>query len=206
MRQWKQGLFAAACLLAVAAPINAATLVASAPDSAQGGLVTITLTGTTVPYSPDGIAPIDTAQSIDVRIVGAGFTGVSVETGTVGICIAATGCIPGAAYQVGGTQGTTIGGNFIAFSQIGGLAVGPLTNNMTVGVPFHTGESSLEAVFTTTAGGPGTYPIMLADLGVGFFGVSGSQQIGSYTVVPEPTTAALMGLGLLGLAVAGRRH
>ena len=185
---------------------NAATLVASAPDSTQGGLVTITLTGTTVPYSSDGIAPFDTAQSIDVRIVGAGFTGVSAETGVGGTCIAATGCIPGAAFQVGGTQGTTIGGNFIAFSQIGGLAAVPLTNNMTVGVPFHTGESSLEAVFTTTAGAPGTYPIMLADLGVGFFDVSGSQQIGSYIVTPEPTTAALMGLGLLGLAIAGRRR
>ena len=171
-----------------------------------GATVTVTLVGTTVPYSPNGIAPIDTAQSIDVRIVGAGFSGVSAETGTGGTCITATGCLLGAAYQVGGTQGSTIGGNFIAFSQIAGLAAGPLTNNMTVGVPFHTGESSLSAVFTTTAGAPGTYPIMLADVGVGFFDVSGSQQIGSYTVVPEPTTAALMGLGLLGLAFAGRRR
>jgi hypothetical protein len=138
--------------------------------------------------------------------VGAGFTSVSAETATGGVCVIATGCIPGAAYSAGGTQGTTVGGNFIAFSQIGGLADVPLTNNMTPGVPFSTGGSSLTAVFTTTAGAPGTYPIMLSAVGAGFFNVSGSQQIGSYTVVPEPTTAALMGLGLLGLAVAGRRR
>ena len=185
---------------------NAATLVASAPDSAPGGLVTITLTGTTVPYAPTGVEPTDNATSIDVRIVGAGFSGVSAETGVGGTCIAATGCLGGAGWVPGGTQGSTVGGNFIALSQIGGLTPGPITNNMTPGVPFSTGESSLSAVFTTTAGGPGTYPIMLADLGVGFFDVSGSQQIGSYTVVPEPTTAALMGLGLLALAASGRKR
>ena len=45
----------------------------------------------------------------------------------------------------------------------------------------------------------------MSPLGVGFFGITGPQTLGSYTVIPEPTTAALMGLGLLGLAVAGRR-
>ncbi|NRA08762.1 MAG: PEP-CTERM sorting domain-containing protein, partial [Myxococcales bacterium] len=101
----------------------------------------------------------------------------------------------------------TISGLYTAFSQIGGLAASPLTNNMTPGVPFSTGDSSLSSLFTLTASVvPGNYPINLAAIGVGFFGVSGPQQIGSYTVVvPEPTTAALMSLGLLGLAAAGRR-
>ena len=73
--------------------------------------------------------------------------------------------------------------------------------------PLPTGDSSLSSLFTLTASVvPGNYPINLAALGVGFFGISGSQSLGSYTVVPEPTTAALMGLGLLGLAVAGRRR
>jgi len=192
--------------VAFATVANAATLVATAPDSAQGGTVTITLVGTTVAYSPDGVAPSDSAQSIDVRIVGAGFTAVSAETGLGGTCIAAAGCLGGAAYSVGGTQGTTVGGNFVAFSQIGGLVAGPLTNNMTAGSPFNTGGSSLTAVFTTIAGAPGTYPIMLSNIGAGFFGVTGTAQIGSYTVVPEPTTAALMGLGLLGLVLSGRRR
>ena len=194
-----------ACLT-FATVANAATLVASAPDAAPGATVTITLTGTAVPYQVVALGPVDLAESIDVRIVGAGFTSVSAETGTGGSCVPELGCIPGAAYNVGGTQGTTVGGNFVAFSQIGGLAAIPLTNHMTVGVPFYTGESSLTAVFTTTAGAAGTYPIMLSNIGAGFFDVSGSQQIGSYTVVPEPTTAALMALGLLGLTVVGRHR
>lgn len=185
--------------VAFATVANAATLVATAPDSASGGTVTITLVGTTDPET-------ETAQSIDVRIVGAGFTSVSAETATGGVCVGGSGCIPGAAYSVGGTQGTTVGGNFVAFSQIGGLAAVPLTNNMTPGAVFSTGGSSLTAVFTTIAGAPGTYPITLSNIGAGFFGVTGTTQIGSYTVVPEPTTAALMGLGLLGLAMAGRRR
>jgi hypothetical protein len=185
--------------VAFATVANAATLVATAPNAASGGTVTITLVGTTDPES-------ETAQSIDVRIVGAGFTSVSAETATGGVCVGGSGCIPGAAYSVGGTQGTTVGGNFVALSQIGGLAAVPLTNNMTAGVPFNTGGSSLTAVFTTIAGAPGTYPITLSSIGAGFFGVTGTTQIGSYTVVPEPTTAALMGLGMLGLAMAGRRR
>ena len=180
---------------------NAATLVATAsPDPvALGGTVTITLVGTTDPEN-------ETAQSIDVRIVGAG-TEVSTETGQAGTCVAATGCIPGAAWNVGGTQGSNQGANYQAFNQIGGLTAVPNTLNMTPGTPFHTGNSTLTAVFTMTAPAtPGVVQITLADVGVGFFGISGSQSLGSYTVVPEPTTAALMGLGLLGLAVAGRRR
>ena len=180
---------------------NAATLVATAsPDPvAPGGTVTITLTGTTDPEN-------ETTQSIDVRIVGAG-TEVSTGQALAGVCVAGSGCIPGAGWSVGGTQGSNQGANYQAFNQIGGLAAVPNTANMNAGVPFNTGNSTLTAVFTMTAPATsGVVQIMLADIGVGFFGISGSQSLGSYTVVPEPTTAALMGLGLLGLAFSGRRR
>ena len=101
-----------------------------------------------------------------------------------------------------------MGGNFVAFSQTGGLSPTPNTLHMTPpppGFPFYTGVSTLTAVFTTVAV-PGTHDIELAGVGVGFFGISGPQNLGSYTVVPEPTTAALMALGLLGLTAAGRRR
>ncbi|NRA10204.1 MAG: PEP-CTERM sorting domain-containing protein, partial [Myxococcales bacterium] len=145
-------------------------------------------------------------QSIDVRVVGAGFTSVSSETALGGTCVAGLGCIPGAGFSLGGTQGTTVAGNYQAFSQIGGLAPGPNTNGMTPGSPFFTGASSLTAVFTTIAGAAGTYDIDMAPIGVGFFGITGPRTLGSYTVVPEPSTAALMGLGVLFLAMVGRRN
>ena len=72
------------------------------------------------------------------------------------------------------------------------------------GNPFYAGDSTLTAVFTTVAA-PGTHDIELVDLGVGFFGITGLQTLGSYTVVPEPTSAALLGLGVLGLAATRRR-
>jgi len=73
------------------------------------------------------------------------------------------------------------------------------------GNPFYAGDSTLTAVFTSIAV-PGTHDIELADLGVGFFGITGLQTLGSYTVVPEPTAAASMALGLLGLTAAGRHR
>jgi PEP-CTERM motif-containing protein len=39
-----------------------------------------------------------------------------------------------------------------------------------------------------------------------YYNVSGAQLAGSFTIIPEPTTAALLGLGLVGLVVSGRRR
>ncbi len=197
------GVLAAAVVLGTAG--NAVTLVATTDEPMSGYLpgatVTITLTGTTDPLT-------ETAASIDVRIAGTGFASVSAETALGGTCLAFSGCLPAGAWSVGGTQGTTLFGNFVAFSQIGGVVAGPITNHMTAstatGSPFYTGNSTLTAVFTTVAV-PGTHDIELAGVGVGFFGISGPQNLGSYTVVPEPTTAALIALGLLGLTAVGRR-
>ena len=185
---------------------NAATLVATPSSSvvAQGATVTITLVGTTTPY--DGSSLPDAATQIDVRISGNG-THVSTETATGGTCVIATGCLVGAGGSVGGTQGTNVFGNYIAFSQIGGLVAGPITNNMVAPAPtFATGNSTLTAVFTTNAAGSGYVDVNLASIGGRFFGVAGPTLLAGYQVVPEPTTAALMGLGLLGLALSGRRR
>ena len=201
MKRVLLGVLAAGLAFAtVANAIVTLEATSDSPSYTPGQLVTITLTGVTTDPANEF------TQSIDVRVVGAGFTSVSSETALGGTCVAGLGCIPGAGFSLGGTQGTTVAGNYQAFSQIGGLAPGPNTNGMTPGSPFFTGASSLTAVFTTIAGAAGTYDIDMAPIGVGFFGITGPRTLGSYTVVPEPSTAALMGLGVLFLAMVGRRN
>ena len=68
----------------------------SKPIHFPGETVTITLAGTTQPYSLDGIAAPDQAQSIDVRCVGADFASVGNEQG-------ATGGLDATSFLVGGT-------------------------------------------------------------------------------------------------------
>jgi opacity protein-like surface antigen len=59
------------------------------------------------------------------------------------------------------------------------------------------------ASVTLVADLPGTVIVTWSSLD--FFGLT-SQAGTSFTIVPEPMTAALSGLGLLGLALAGRRR
>ena len=186
-----------------ASSAHAATLVATTDQAIyqQGDLVTVTLTGTTVGAGPGITEPTDLATHIDVRVVGTGFTEVGTDTGRWDACVRETApplsnfCLLGNPWAVGGTQGTTVAGNYIAFSQVGiEPATDPvpqLTGMTDVLVPQPIpgpveGYGVLNAVFTTTAGPQGIYPINMSDIGVGFFSVTGPQPLGSYTVVPNP--------------------
>ena len=88
---------------------NAVTLVATTDEPVGGyrvgATVTITLTGTTDPSN-------EMSENIDVRITGAGFVEVSAETARSGTCLAFSGCLPGAPWNLGGTPGEHRGGEF----------------------------------------------------------------------------------------------
>ena len=193
-------------VVCVATAVNAAGAKLEATTDAgsyvPGATVTITLTATSDPY-------YDETTHIDVRIVGSGFTEVSTEQAVGGTCLDTWGCLPGTGWAVGGTQGATVLGNYQAFSQIAGTMLTPITNNMEpaqISPIFLAGESTITAVFRTTAGPEGTYDIDLAAIGVGFFDVQGPATLATYTVmVPEPGAGPLLGLGLMLLAVSGRR-
>jgi hypothetical protein len=61
------------------------------------------------------------------------------------------------------------------------------------------------AIITLTATGVGTVNVdWSGDLD--FFSVDGARPGTSFEIVPEPTTAVMLGLGLFGLALGGRRR
>lgn len=86
--------------------------------------------------------------------------------------------------------------NFKSFDQIGGLSPLPVSND------------PLIAIATLSADAVGVVDFSWVTTGtdkLDFFSIS--QAAGqTVTIIPEPTTAALLGMGLLGLAVAGRRR
>jgi hypothetical protein len=84
----------------------------------------------------------------------------------------------------------------LAFNQIKPNTLGSIPQDST---------KKLTAVMTFQALTPGTAAFTwYTDLTLSFFGTTYTGT--SITIVPEPTTAGLMGLGLLGLVIAGRRR
>ena len=110
-------------------------------------------------------------------------------------------------------QTTDIGLNPLDLSQADGWEKTTLTAGGT-GTPCVFGAcSSLGTAAFVLSGSSGVVSVGNVGLGGGtvigdgtFMDIAGISNLGTFTIVPEPTTASLLGLGLLGLTIAGRRR
>jgi len=182
----------ATAVASIATVAHAATLNVT-PDSstyAPGATITLTVQG-----NIDATAEATT--NIDVRLA---FTNSTFVSSTAENALnpppmfgAQTG------WTVGGTEGTLIGGEVTVFNQIQGLPPGgPFVNNCNGTFT----DCFVTATVVFTAGSPGTAAFDFGAL-TNFFGVGGGSGV-SVVVGPEPGTASLLALGLLGLAMRRR--
>jgi len=179
----KRTLIAVAAIIGLASAANAASVTVTADQASYNPGDTITLT--VVADASTGEA--STQVFGDLLLSGAG----SVLGGAV---------VPGGLASFGGGLPWVLGTNpcsptvCTAMNQIGGVSPFPVTNT-----PLNI------AVITYTAGNAGLVNVAWDASTFDFFGISVPSGT-SFTIVPEPTTAAMLGLGLLGLAVSGRRR
>jgi hypothetical protein len=175
----KRTLFVMAVVLGFATAASAATL--SVVSNAASYNV-----GDTITLSVSGDAQGATSYGIIGRLLfdGSKVTAVSYTENSVGTN-----------FLTSGQQ--TLGAGFVEpFNQIN-LAGGTATA-LPAGNPF--------AVITMTATAPGTVSFDWSN-SLDFFGILGAQSANlTINIVPEPTTAVMLALGLFGIAIGGRRR
>lgn len=181
----KRTLIAVAALVGLASAANAASVSVTSDQAVYTSGDTITLTVTATANAGE----VSTQVFGDLLVSGTGSVlgGVSTQAGLVSF----GGAIP---WALGVTPCSPV--VCTAFNQIGGLSPLPVSNT-----PIAI------AIITYTAGAAGSVDLTWDQTTFDFF-LAPSGPGTSFTIVPipEPTTAALLGLGLLGLAVTGRRR
>jgi hypothetical protein len=177
----KQILISLITVIGLAITANAATLSVTSDASTYAPGATITLT-----VSGDAEGASTTAVFAQVLFSGDSSFVSSSQQGQTSF----SGGLPWASGAL------TSGAGFAdALNQIAGLSALPADNLFSATIVLTAGSAGTVATsFNTTPG---------ANL-LDFYGASGTG--GTFTIVPEPTTAGLLGLGLLSLAVVGRRR
>ena len=162
------------------------TMTSDKPSYLSGESITITVTGDvqgTKGFKAEGQILASGTGSVD-------FTGASYAQDTLATQTF-NGVVPWSLGFLGGSDG-------VLFAQVG--AITPVT--------IATDDNIMTATMVITAGSSGVVNFGWQTSGVlflKFFGLSNGGGT-SITIVPEPTTAGLMGLGLIGLAISGRRR
>jgi hypothetical protein len=200
MRTWTQILGVAALAFGLSATANAgtidliftggcsagngtATCTASASDNVTAAIVLNTAGGDTQ------MGGAGSAYQVSMSYSGGTLVGPSTNSVPAGWFPAGAGVDNGVGFYQSIVNGVDLfGTNLLAMP--GSYTIGTMT--------FHvTGPGSL----TPTIGGAGD-----AIVGQGGGVVNGEYTLNGGTIVPEPTTAALLGLGLGVLGIAGRRR
>ena len=183
-------LLATSTVAALASVSNAATLMVEANQGgtyAPGDTVTLTVTGDSQGASTTGIFGRLLFDNPNI-----GNLAATTATQTT---LLALGTIP---WLVG--TSTCNASTCDMFNQVGafGATPAPASNLLVSTVSFIAGNAGTTANVSWETD-PGT------GFALDFFGITNSPGL-TLTIIPEPTTAALLGLGLFGLAAAGRRR
>ena len=165
------------------------TVVADGTTYVSGSPITLYVVGTIEPAT-------ELATNIDVRLAftNAGFVDSVAET-ALNLPPMFGSPQP---WLVGGAQGNFAGNTLTVFSQFQGLPPGgPFFNN------FNGTTAFIASIVVAAAGSPGTASFDFGPL-TNFFDVQGTGPGTTVNIVPEPTTATLLGLGLAGIAARRR--
>lgn len=170
----------------------AATLTVSADKFTYnpGETITLTIVGTIDPT-------VEFATNIDVRLE---FTNAGFQSSTADQALKPVPIFGAqAGWTVGGTEGTLSGNSVTVFNQIQGLPPGgPFVNN------FNGVDSAfITATVLLTMDSPALGQVDFGPL-TNFFGIGLSLGT-TFGIIPEPTTATLVALGVLALMTSRRR-